>query len=89
MEQALESMTLLKAMVETGNPNSVTDAGVGALCARSAVTGAFLNVRVNANSLHDRSFAEKILEAGKEMEEQAELLEKEILLLVDERLTRK
>lgn len=88
MENALESMIILKAMVETGNPNSVTDAGVGALCARSAVSGAFLNVKVNATSLHDKIFMEEILRKGTELEEKAIHLEKEILLLVDERLTK-
>jgi len=89
MENALESMTILKAMVETGNPNSVTDAGVGALCARSAVSGAFLNVKVNVTGLHDKTFVEEILRKGTELEEKAILLEKEILLLVNEKITRK
>ena len=44
-------------MAETGNPNSVSDAGVGALCARSAVMGAFLNVKINAAGLEDKEFA--------------------------------
>lgn len=43
-----ECMEVVKAMAEIGNPNSVTDAGVGALAARSGVIGAFLNVKINA-----------------------------------------
>ena len=48
MQNAYASMEVIKAMAETGNPNSVSDAGVGALCARAAVMGAFMNVRINA-----------------------------------------
>ena len=48
MQKAFESFAVIRAMAENGNPNSVTDAGVGALCARSAVIGAFLNVKINA-----------------------------------------
>ena len=48
MKKAYESMEVIKAMAEIGNPNSVSDAGVGALAARSAVMGAFLNVKINA-----------------------------------------
>ena len=55
MKTALQSFDVIKAMAETGNPNSVTDAGVGALCSRAAVRGAFLNVKVNAGSLKDRT----------------------------------
>ena len=55
-------------MVETGNPNSVSDAGVGALCARSAVIGAFMNVRINAAGYDDRSFVEEVIKKGKEIE---------------------
>jgi glutamate formiminotransferase / formiminotetrahydrofolate cyclodeaminase len=88
MERALESMTLLKAMVETGNPNSVTDAGVGALCARTAVLGAFLNVKVNAMGLHDKSYVEEIIRKGSELEEKTILFEKEILALVSDKLTK-
>ena len=53
-ELALASMAVMADMAEQGNPNSVTDAGVGALCARTAVLGAVMNVRVNAADLKDR-----------------------------------
>jgi len=71
MQKAYESMEIIKAMVEMGNPNSVTDAGVGALCARSAVMGAFLNVKVNAGGLKDKTFVEDILKQGAGIEEGA------------------
>jgi len=73
----------MKAMVETGNPNSVTDAGVGALCARSAVIGAFLNVKINASGLQDKAFVEEVLRKGLEIETRAKVLEEEILALVE------
>ena len=54
MKAAYASLAIIKAMAEEGNPNSVTDAGVGALCARTAVQGAYLNVRINASGLKDK-----------------------------------
>jgi glutamate formiminotransferase / formiminotetrahydrofolate cyclodeaminase len=89
MEKALSSMEIIKAMVLTGNPNSVTDAGVGALCARSAVIGAFLNVKVNAGGLTDKAFVEEVLGKGNAIEVQAKKLEEEILGLVEDKLSGK
>lgn len=86
MEVACESMTVIKAMSEFGNPNSVTDAGVGALCARSAVIGAFLNVKINAKDLDDDKFVNKIISDGTEIVKKAESLEKEILKIVDDKI---
>ena len=54
MKLSYDSMEVIKAMAEVGNPNSVSDAGVGALCARSAVMGAFMNVRINASGYDDK-----------------------------------
>ena len=79
-------MTVIKAMSEFGNPNSVTDAGVGALCARSAVIGAFLNVKINAKDLDDDKFVNKIISDGTEIVKKAESLEKEILKIVDDKI---
>ena len=55
-------------MVEKGNPNSVTDAGVGALALRACIKGAFLNVRINASGLNDKDFTEKIISKGEDIE---------------------
>ena len=66
-----------------GNPASVSDAGVGALCARSAVMGAFLNVRINLAGLDDKALAEDFLKRGREIETKAVALEKAILKIVD------
>jgi glutamate formiminotransferase/formiminotetrahydrofolate cyclodeaminase len=83
METAHKSMEVIKAMVIEGNPNSVTDAGVGALCARSAVIGAFMNVRVNATGYNDKTFTADIISKGAEIEKETIALEAEILKLVD------
>jgi glutamate formiminotransferase/formiminotetrahydrofolate cyclodeaminase len=83
MEKAFASMEVVKAMAEIGNPNSVTDAGVGALCARSAVMGAFLNVKINASGLKDKDFANEIIAKGETIEQKAKELEAEILQIVN------
>ncbi len=86
MQLCFDSMEVIKAMAETGNPNSVTDAGVGALCARSAVMGAFLNVKINAAGLTDKAFAEKLIAEGNVIEEKAKALETEILKIVNSKM---
>ena len=86
MELCFESMTVMKAMAEFGNPNSVTDAGVGALAARSGVYGAFLNVKINSASLEDKAYVEQILANGQKILEQTTALEKEILSIVDSKI---
>jgi glutamate formiminotransferase/formiminotetrahydrofolate cyclodeaminase len=87
MQKSFEAMEIIKAMIETGNPNSVTDAGVGALCARSAVMGAFLNVKVNAAGLKDKTFVKEILKQGTGIEEGAKKLETELLALVNSKIS--
>ena len=86
MKTAYESMDIIKAMAEIGNPNSVSDAGVGALAARSAVKGAFLNVKINASGLEDKEWLDKILKEAKEIEKMAEEKEKEILDIVNSKI---
>lgn len=67
MEICYESMDLLQAMTAEGNPNSITDAGVGALCANTAVKGAYLNVKVNAKDIKDNEFVEDILQRAEKI----------------------
>ncbi len=83
MEKSLQGFEICKAMVEIGNPNSVTDAGVGALCCRSAVMGAFLNVKINAAGLEDKAKAQELIDNGAKIEAQAIALEQEILTKVN------
>ena len=86
MTSSLESMHIIKAMADIGNPNSVSDAGVAALCARSAVLGAFMNVRINASGFSDKKFIEKIVQEGSKMQQEAIELEKKILQMVNEKI---
>jgi len=83
MQASYDSMEVIKAMAEIGNPNSVSDAGVGALCARTAVMGAFMNVRINAAGYDDASFVGDVLKKGREIEEKTKILENEILEIVN------
>lgn len=86
MKLSYDSMEVMKQMALEGNPNSVTDAGVGALSARSAVMGAFLNVKINSADLDDKSFVEKILKEGQEIQNKTISLEKEILDIVESKI---
>jgi len=86
MELSYESMEIIQALAEHGNPNSVTDAGVGALCARSAVMGAFMNVRINASGYDDKGFVEDIIKTGRALEEAAIAKEAEILKIVNKKI---
>ncbi len=86
MQLAFDSMDVIRAMAKTGNPNSVSDAGVGALCATAAVKGAYMNVRINASSLEDKIFANEVVSKGKEIQDKALALEAEILKIVDGKL---
>lgn len=65
MQTAYGTMPMLVAMIDKGNPNSITDAGVGVLCVKSAVRGAYFNVMVNAQGLKDRAFADDIIGRAK------------------------
>jgi len=86
MQTIYKSMEVIRAMAEIGNPNSVTDAGVGALAARSGIKGAFLNVRINAGDLDDKAWVEKLLTEASDIEKKAEALEREILDIVESKL---
>ena len=86
METAYASMQVIKAMATTGNPNSVSDAGVGALCARTAVMGAFMNVRINAAAYTDKIFVTDIITRGAAIQNKTIALETEILKLVNEKI---
>ncbi|MGZ3864488.1 MAG: glutamate formimidoyltransferase [Bacteroidia bacterium] len=86
MQASYNSMEVIKAMAEIGNPNSVSDAGVGALCARSAVMGAFMNVRINAAGYDDKAYVNDIVAKGKDIENKTIALEAAILKVVNEKI---
>jgi glutamate formiminotransferase/formiminotetrahydrofolate cyclodeaminase len=86
MELSHESFYIIRAMATEGNPNSVSDAGVAALCARSAVMGAFMNVRINAVGYDDKNYVNELLERGKVLEQKSIAEETEILKIVNAKI---
>ncbi len=86
MKLSLDSFEIIKAMAADGNPNSVSDAGVGALCARAAVYGAYLNVKINAGSYDDKKYVEETLKAAKSMLDEAIKLEAEVLKIAEQKI---
>ena len=84
MKMAMRVFPLCRAMVEKGNPNSVSDAGVGTLAARAAVLGAGMNVKINASSLKDKAKAAELIAEADRLIAQANSLEEEIRVMVDQ-----
>ena len=83
---AVRIFDVVRAMAAEGNPNSVSDAGVGALAARSAVLGARLNVKINAAGLKDRAAADALVAEAEQLAAEAERLEKEVLTIVEQKI---
>ena len=83
MKASFAAFEICRAMAETGNPNSVSDAGVGALAARAAVLGAGLNVKINASSLKDRAVADALVNEAEQLMTKADAEEKAILEVVE------
>ena len=79
MQEAAKTFEILTEMIREGNPNSVTDAAVGVLATRACIRGAFLNVQVNVKGLKDRSFAEDLLNRGREIERLSAASEEELI----------
>jgi len=86
MKRSFESFALIQQMAENGNPNSVSDAGVGALCTRAAVYGAYLNVIINASGLSDQNFGAKKIEEARNILNAAIEKEKEILKITEAKI---
>ncbi|MAE07814.1 MAG: glutamate formimidoyltransferase [Bacteroidetes bacterium] len=86
METAYDSMKVMKAMADFGNPNSVSDAGVGALCALAAVEGAFLNVKINAAGIDDKIFTANLIKTSEEIELKAKDCRNEIIETVEKKI---
>ena len=86
MKAAYKAFEVVRAMAEEGNPNSVSDAGVGALAARSAVMGACLNVKINAAGLKDRAVADALVKEAEEIQAAAQKAEAEILAVVESKI---
>ena len=79
MKASLKSMDIIQKMAEIGNPNSITDACVAALCARTAIRGAFLNVKINCLDCNDKAFIKKIEKDGDKILNKALKLEDDII----------
>jgi glutamate formiminotransferase/formiminotetrahydrofolate cyclodeaminase len=86
MEVSFNSMEVMLEMAKTGLPASISDAGVGAMCARTAIRGAHLNVRINVKDLDAPEFVSDVLHKAKTIERKSEELERDILDLVDKQL---
>jgi glutamate formiminotransferase/formiminotetrahydrofolate cyclodeaminase len=83
MKTTFDAMPVIRAMAEHGNPNSASDAGVGALCALAAIKGAYLNVKINSGSLKDKEFVNKVVEEGARLLKEAEKIQEETLAFVE------
>ncbi len=86
MQVAFEAFALLEAMARTGNPASVSDAGVGVLCVRAAIRGAWLNVRINLSGLTDKGSAAAMVTQGERLIEQSAERERDLLSLVEQKI---
>lgn len=86
METAYSSMEVMQAMIKDGLQNSLSDAGVGILCAKTAVTGAYFNVRINAKDIKDRNFAEDIIARGEKIYQSTLEIEYEVIALLNSKM---
>ena len=86
VQRSFEVFEICELMIKKGNPNSVTDGAVGVLCAEAAVTGAYLNVKINASSLDDKEFATKIVSEAHDYVVRANRIKSRLIKLVDKQL---
>lgn len=86
MKVAADQLPLLEAMATEGNPNSVSDAGVGAICALAAVEGGWLNVMINLGGLKDQTSSEQIRQEADAILETATLMKNQIIQVVKEKM---
>jgi len=86
MQTAYASIEVMEAMIKDGLPNSLSDAGVGVLCARTAVVGAYFNVRINAKDIEDKAFVSKILADSKEIYKKTLEAERASMKIIDSRM---
>ncbi len=86
MEMSYQSLEVMRAMAENGNPNSVSDAGVGALCALAAVEGAYLNVKINAAGIADKVFTADLIRKGNEIAQKAKSCRDAIIETVNQKI---
>ncbi|MCB0381135.1 MAG: glutamate formimidoyltransferase [Flavobacteriales bacterium] len=87
METAYKSMEVMQAMLKDGMQTSLSDSAVGILCAKTAVTGAYFNVKINAKDIKDRAFADDIIKRGEEIYQKTIKIEAETIQLLNEKLS--
>lgn len=87
METAYKSMEVMQAMLKDGMQTSLSDSAVGILCAKTAVTGAYFNVKINAKDIKDRVFAEDLIKRGEEIYQKTIKIEAETIQLLNEKLS--
>jgi glutamate formiminotransferase / formiminotetrahydrofolate cyclodeaminase len=88
METATSGFGLLREMVEEGNPNSLTDAGVGSLALRACIKGAYLNVKINVSDMEDKDFVKEVLIKGCDIDSKAKMEGEAIMKMVEEKIVR-
>ena len=86
MKTSFDSIEVIMKMAEEGNPNSISDAGVAMHCARAAIMGAFLNVKINCKDLDDKKYVQKILKSANNIIDKTDVLEHKILKIVEDKL---
>lgn len=86
MKTAFESYELLHAMADKGNPNSASDAGVGAMCTKVAIEGAFLNIKINLPGISDQNYKEHIMNQAQKIQDDSVRIEREIIGIVEDKI---
>lgn len=86
METAFNSIEVMEAMLKDGLQNSLSDSAVGVLCAKTAVTGAYFNVRINAKDIKDRAFAGEIIAKAEKIYQNTVQKEKEVIAFIDSKM---
>ena len=85
MKTSFDSIEVIMKMAEEGNPNSISDAGVAMHCARAAIMGAFLNVKINCKDLADKKYVQKMLKSANNIIDKTDILEHKILKIVEDK----
>ncbi len=86
METAYNSMEVAQAMLKDGMESSLSDSAVGILCAKTAVTGAYFNVKINAKDIKDRAFADDLINRGEAIYQKTIAIEKETIAFIDSKM---
>jgi glutamate formiminotransferase/formiminotetrahydrofolate cyclodeaminase len=86
METSYQSMEVMEEMASTGLQNSLSDVGVGALCAKTAVIGAYFNVKINARDIKDKAFADSILKQAETIYQKTMAKESQLTTMIFDKL---